>query len=545
MADKDVLKAIEDHVKGRVTALFDAHDEVMDKAEGTKEAALAAFLLELAASFRTEADLWTRSKSKGCQGTSTQLRQVASRVAGVAVDIQKLRAAFDESRTHPSVAEYIAQNPETPAPAPTSDFNLSPVPPGEFVPGFDPMPPPSTVVPGNPDVEAYLRGDTDVIPPLAPDPLPTTATSTIISPNGHEATPAGPLQEEARTMTQTFSLPTGIGGDPFSEPRSIESQIKRPSTYVPTGGRRYTFADLMAPPNPANVPQHWSWSQLQASEGCGVQYRGTRIDNLTQIPQWSNIGGDAFHTATEEIERLCTLNGPGAAYPTDSAFAAKLWDKHFAAAISEVASTSPVPIGQWRVSAGGKENQDWWRVEGEAMLQRFVEQRAKLAAEANPRTIVTLPHAASGTAPAIEWGFTITVPGPMGDLTFTNIIDRVWQCSDGSLLIEDLKSGSRMPNDTGQLGSYAWGVVMATGLTDRENMHIQPRIMGTFYNARKGIWTPAVNLLAAHPWDEFVFRLHAAEAKRRAGLYTPHVTDLCVACSVAYACPLRNREGGA
>jgi hypothetical protein len=526
------MKAIEVLISARPIMLCEVFSTT-GRPDDRPEPALAALLQALANDFRAEAELWTKSGRKGWQSISTDLRKAAGRVAEVSIALDKL----------------TGPNPHR-APA-----ELSHATNGSLVYRPD----------GESESLAYLRGDTDVPPnredtsltpidgvfpdqvaTIPPGPVSDRIERAITDPSSlvrRDRPVRHDLHTEARQMTQTFPIPptdrpaalralAGID-DPFSDPKP-PSWSSGAGRYVPSGGRQLTFIDLMTPPPAHLVPQHWSWSQLSASEDCGVQYRMSRIENLTQIPQWANIGGDAFHKASQWIDEARSIGVTQHDVP-------ETWEKAFSEAIAAVASTSPVPIDKWRAANGGKEGQDWWRVEGERMLAMFVEQRTKLAAAANPRTIARLPHGATGEpTPAIEWPFTITIDGPMGPLMFANIIDRVWQCSDGLLLIEDLKSGSRMPQDTTQLGAYAWGVALSTGMLPSA---IMPRIMGTFYDARKGIWTPAVDLLAAHPWEELVYRVHSAEAKRRAGLYTPHVSNFCTSCSVQYACPLRNREG--
>lgn len=572
------MQAIENANKGRSALIVEAFSEA-ERVSTYSTPAIAAAFGALAASFRTEADLWSASKKKGWQSIATRLREAAKLVAEVSTDLTKLGTDASSTQPNPHRAPL-----DTDTPLPREGFvyrdadatgidrvekeHITALVPAVDRSDIDTERQPIVGVPladaiaSAGDTLAYLRGDTDALPAdlanktLTVHDMASGETRTYPPVNSATPTPADveskTLHEEAREMTQTFpmNLPGADDADPFSNPKPIAELMPyaRPATYTPSGGRRLTFAELMTPPRPELVPDHWSWSQLETSENCGLRYRLTRVENLTHIPQWANIGGNAFHSATEMLDR----QHADGTRPYDPADVGRAWEIILNQEITETAATSPVPIDQWRVSAGGKENQDWWRVEGEAMLQRFVEARMKLATEASPRKLATLPnpngavhgppHDGRNYAPAIEWPFTITVDGPMGPLTYTGIVDRVWECADGTLLVEDLKSGSRMPKDSGQLGSYAWAVV-ASGRTHPENAHLQPRVMGTYYNARKGIWTPAVDLLMAHPWDELVYRLHSAEAKRRAGLYTPHVSDLCVACPTAYACPLRNREG--
>lgn len=551
------MKAITDHTGDRAQHLIDTFVTDASANDGNAVKALANVFGVLADSFRTEADLWAASKKKGWQSIATRLRESAKLVGEVGDGVAKFaevksfqlapprepvelsHATNGQGFVHgadPSALDRLSQLPDATSPDPSPAIGV----------------PLDEAIASQGDMLAYLRGDTDTLPtdlkPLPEEP----------------STQSSDINEEARAMTQTFPIDpnamAGIVNGPlgalpegdFTEPVSVRALMR--TGYVPPNDEfhlRPTFASLLIPPPASIVPDHWSWSQLESSESCGLRYRLGRVEGYTQIPQWANIGGDAFHMATAGIDR--TQQQTGAPYPSNAGVIASAWEAAFNQAIADVASTSPVPISEWRAANGGKENQDWWRVEGEAMLARWCEERAKLAMHAGPgqRKLATLPTgnsdwpngAPENLQPAVEWPFTITVPGPLGELTYTNIVDRVWECADGTLLVEDLKTGSRMPKDTAQLGTYAWGVASLVPRNGLNRDGANPRILGTFYNARKGLWTPAVDLLAAHPWDEFVYRLHTAEAKRRAGLYSPHVTDLCAACSVRYACPLMNRAG--
>src|SRR6185436_16042084 len=83
------MKAINDHVKDRVHLLNEAWAGSV-AVNGQPVAGLAAVFRALEGSYRDEANLWTNSKSKGWQSTSTDLRKTASRVAEVATALDKL-----------------------------------------------------------------------------------------------------------------------------------------------------------------------------------------------------------------------------------------------------------------------------------------------------------------------------------------------------------------------------------------------------------------------------------------------------------------------
>lgn len=526
------MAAIEAKIKTRaerlVRAYVDAHKNNVDMDDVPP--ALAEALLTLARDWREEANLWRDSKKKGWQTTATLFDQCAAHVAGVAVEIGTLKL---EPSPIEQPAEHAAEN----------------------------------------KVTDYLRGDTDVIPNLGPNLIETTSVHAEIA-TLHDAISAAndatarigeaasdaasyigealsspatsELNREALDMTQSFPIVADV--DPFSDPNPPGAGARDYSNpnASPASGFRYSFTDLLRPPPQSALPGHWSWSQLTTSEDCGIKYRAQRVDRIEQVPQWSLVGGNAFHLATASIDNAQAEDDPLWTRPPSDEVTHRLWHEAFHGEIANTATGTSVPNSQWRASARGQEGYDWWRVEGEAMLLRWVGLRAKLAANApTPRPILYLPSASPTDAVrCIEWPFEINVPGPLGDLAYRGVIDRVWDVrADGSILIEDLKTGKADQPETAQLGSYAWAVNIAisNNLAAGRGAFGARRIMGTFYDARKGLYSPAVDLLLVHPWDEFVYRLHSAEAKRRAGIYTPRVSNFCVSCSVRYACPTQHK----
>jgi len=46
-----------------------------------------------------------------------------------------------------------------------------------------------------------------------------------------------------------------------------------------------------------------SFSKLKQYIHCGKQFELERIERVEPIPMWAGVGGSAFHTAIEEIDR--------------------------------------------------------------------------------------------------------------------------------------------------------------------------------------------------------------------------------------------------
>ena len=150
-------------------------------------------------------------------------------------------------------------------------------------------------------------------------------------------------------------------------------------------------------------------------------------------------------------------------------------------------------------------------------------------------SVISSGVATRNVGPMIEYAYSRKVDGPTGSLTVEGVIDRAYRCSDGSLLVVDLKTGRSQP-DAAQLGEYAWALVEMLG--GRAPGFTPPVIRGVFYDARKGLFTDPVDLLDAHPFDEYAYRYHAAQATRQMGVYLPRKSSYCVSCSVRWACPV-------
>jgi hypothetical protein len=307
-------------------------------------------------------------------------------------------------------------------------------------------------------------------------------------------------------------------------------------SYVPVGAVPMTYNDLMTPVAAAVLPPHLSHSQIETLGDCPAKYRGSRLGGTTaapgviEIPQWANIGGSAFHSAVEQVELWAAV--PGAAV-AGADMAETLWREHFDAEILRIEQSQPVPRDRWRAANKGAEHEAWWNANGPEMIRRY------LAARPDQSTLqVQFGDPATGqTTVAIEWEVEALVPTPYGPVPYKAIIDRVtWDERRGAYVIRDYKSGKRAPDDTSQLGEYAHMLRLAG------KVFADAKIYGTFFDARKGEWTPEVDLLDAWPLDWFVYRVTSAYAQKLAlttGPTPARPSSFCGGCSVRYACPIK------
>lgn len=386
---------------------------------------------------------------------------------------------------------------------------------------------------GDVNVRDFLAGATDYWRAPASD---VELTREAIS--GDEPT-TSTLNTEAQAMTD---LTFPVTDDPFVD--ATGATIGRQAGAPAEWREKYalSFEQLMRPADPGSAPTHWSWSQLTTAEDCGTKYLGQRLLGLPQVPQWAQVGGDAFHKATELFDNAMTHDRATWLTPTAEQLAEaarELWRDTFARVIRETEAASGLAMGDegqhWRASNRGKENYTWWLHEGGDMVARYVRLRVQTTITGAPREPLLIVG-----VPAIEWELDMLVPGPLGNLTVKLVIDRVWLCADGSLLIHDLKSGGWQDSaDDGQLGLYHHALVqylyrsgqLAPGTP-------APRIRAQFYDARRGTYSEPIDAGARHPFAEYQMRFHNAEAQRRTGLYLPRRSSFCKGCSISYACPV-------
>lgn len=485
--------------------------------EADNRLALAVAFQAAADLLHEEADAAAEARKRGHQSLTKDLRNTAGRIVGIAQDLlelSKLDAPVQPERGYPPLSDAEMER-EVP------NFNLSPLTEAERAEPYTAATDPAL---SQDDVAAYLRGVTDEIEQAAID-----AGNEIGSP-----------------MVEVFPERIDVQALIFMDPTPFQAAVGAPPG-VDVEMHKYEYADLSAPVSAHRVPDHWSWSQLTTLEDCGVQYRGQRLENIPQVPQWANVGGHAFHAVTERFDRGAWQMGGADILPeVHPELLKERWLEAFAAAIQETEQATGIAPGPqadvWRASNRGLEGYTWWLVEGEQMLARYVKLRRKLDHAARDAGTLAVPleldsrdDAAKtyGVKPVIEWEYVRTVAGPLGDLKVHGVIDRAYRLIDGSIMVKDLKSGRGRPNG-GQLGEYAWAIVDAIGAGPSGT----PTILGSFYDARKGIFSDPIDLLTTHPREEYVMRYHAAEHTRRGGIFMPRRSDFCNGCSIRWACPV-------
>lgn len=396
---------------------------------------------------------------------------------------------------------------------------------------------------GLPKVTEYLQGvDVQQAQPQSAPPA-AGLPALVIDPNGSVHGPDDRNYSYAQWVDAPAPAPEGIVDAP-----------ERPGA-PPSKGHKLTWRDLRDMADRAargpetwmesvGLPEHLSHSQMSTLIDCPTKYLAQRSETLGVLerPEWATTGGSAFHAAAEWFERL-VLEVKTVQYVRDRLALAggveAVWSSALHTEIADVAAANPdFAIDEWRASSKGAEGYTWWLVNGQTMLQRYIDHRLT---ELQQPWRTPLWINGETEKPALELEYVLDVEGT----PVKGIIDQVWivtGSSDfgfrrGDLLVEDLKAGRTDP-DEAQLREYALYLsrVVAPNV----------RIWGRFYNARKAEWSMPQLLIdeVSHTarnesaWDELAFKVEDANRKKRSGSFAPRKSNYCNGCSVKHACPI-------
>ena len=244
-----------------------------------------------------------------------------------------------------------------------------------------------------------------------------------------------------------------------------------------------------------------SYSSLDTLLTCGAKYELTKVLGVPQSDAWYLFGGSAVHEATELLDKG-EQEDPAKAW-------AIAWEKQ----MERVVDASKVrAAGRATKANPNKEDKTWWEANGLKQVEGWVEW-------------VAARKAAGWTLLEVEASFEVT----FSDTSVRGFIDRVFVTDTGETLILDLKTGSRQPQSTVQLGVYRQGYLKTTG-TDS--------FLGTYFMTRSGKadYEPTIHSLTHYTEDMLGRWYDRAKAIVEAGLFVPHVGPLCPSCSVAPYC---------
>lgn len=271
----------------------------------------------------------------------------------------------------------------------------------------------------------------------------------------------------------------------------------------------------------ARGADHRSHSQLSGYENCGVQYA---LSDLESAPAWWNVGGTAVHAAIESINRGTHIGGS----------VETLWSDVFERTVAETEITSGIGHPMWRAASRGAEAYDWWRVEGESMVSRWVEFLRRRYAEG--WTILEIDG-----VPVIEYAYTLPIDGcPVPDTGVIDVALKLWSGDDrdtARIEIIDIKAGKSAPREGFQIGGlYHWAIWRALSL-DVGQPILDGQIEQAFWMARQADPVNQLVPAATVPWPDVCQRMATMDAAERQGLYVPRPSNFCSACAVKDLCP--------
>lgn len=327
--------------------------------------------------------------------------------------------------------------------------------------------------------------------------------------------------------TVTPPVPSLTPVDPFADPGGRLNQQRL--TY----GEFRTLAASLS----TEASRAMSVSKVESLTECGMRYAFDRMARRGTVaaprPQWSTIGGNAFHAWVAAMERQIWVRArAGMDYQDPGAYSSDEWitgwQQYLDTEVAETLAGTGYAIHDIRASARGVEGYDWWRVNGEDMCRRYVEVHD--ARHRNDWVTLTLGADVPGGAPepALEVEYFLPIDG---DLTSHGFMDIVRQHRKTGLVeIVDVKSG-KSGGSSFQLASYAHAAMRELG--------IPGPIMVSNYLARTGEYTDRVEAVKSYSWDDLVYDYSTAAAMDRQGLFMAKPTTFCGGCPFEAICPKR------
>lgn len=255
--------------------------------------------------------------------------------------------------------------------------------------------------------------------------------------------------------------------------------------------------------------KHISYSGFDTYQQCGEKYRLTRVLHVPEDQAWWFIGGSAFHLASEYFDK------------GDDRRLIDIWNDAWVESTRDVDETKPIKAGgratkQWP----DKENAAWWGFHGPKMLEDYAKWRKSSGWEI---------YEVNGV-PFIEWEFLLSLEPPIlmasENIQVKGFVDRVFVTPDGEAVVCDIKTGSREPASTTQLGIYAAAL--------RNHGGIDPAL-GGYYMSRKGE-TPNLRAMTMYTDRLVAYWLTVFEDSVREQKFLPHVTSMCGTCTVQEFC---------
>ncbi|RKN35979.1 hypothetical protein D7294_30580 [Streptomyces hoynatensis] len=272
---------------------------------------------------------------------------------------------------------------------------------------------------------------------------------------------------------------------------------------------------------------------------CGKSYQLGRVQGFQGPPAWWSIGGNAVHATMESWDHNQLIEAEagtlghmvatwGEARTLGNTVATWGPETGFSSALeAEIRKAKKVQPDQskWRVKRRSSEGETWWRANGPAMVQSYIDWRLR-----SPSWEIWITPDGE---PAIELDVSGYLPGC--DAEIKAYLDRVFEDKTfGGLIIVDAKSGSSLAKED-QLGTYRALLMQKYGVAADRGATFRTR---TTDKKAAGLYAHPATLEKWSP--EYTGALFGQmDRARKAGIFIPkldsHCDFFCDARSACYA----------
>lgn len=280
------------------------------------------------------------------------------------------------------------------------------------------------------------------------------------------------------------------------------------------------YGPVKPPSAVIELPPHFSWSSLSSWVECGERWRLTRGHHYPEATWYATLAGSAVHSITEIIDKA-TFNG---ADLDEAELTAPNFKDVFVQNIEnakkrgkEIKASGRVLKSHGKGGGPNKKDAAWWLVEGQAMINRWVNRRRAFT----DWHIMRMPDGTPGVEVEVRVDF--------GGVEILGAIDRVMVDPDGRAAIVDLKTGA-VPVGVLQMATYGLALRILHGIGASVAYYWSPdskdaygRMIGPFD-------------LTAFDADRIEHMYRGARRGIEEGIFIPHVTGMCSGCPVKDQC---------
>jgi len=520
---------------------------------------IQAAMLELAQVWREDAEYFATAKRRGWKSTADQLTQAAARLVGFAQSLAAVPVepvmTYEESVALRAATDGV---PEATIRREDQDSafleNAAAHAEAETAAAFDamreacshPEPQRSTLKSGVIICTLCSAAVGQAASERLAELVPGTKRGPVITGDATLDYLSGATDTYDPTPKDQPVQPTPAVDNPFTSPAAPGTNRNRAPV------KRLTFGELgplVAATYPVPRP-HLSHSYVESLSKCGLSALLSDASKAGHLgprrPSWSLIGGNALHAAVEAIERVSiSIGGADPATAAQTPNWEEFWEEALTLQVSETSAsligTPYANASTWHVANKGLENYDWWRVQGLDMVKKYL--AVHDTAWRSRHTLLQVPALPSDTrVPVLELPFTVNAGSSA--ITMEGRIDVAWlsttdEYPTAALEVVDIKAGKSLPVDHFQLVEY--GDVLRKHLPSNFGLPI----VGRYYRARLGTYTPPVPLPAKAGQDEIDYRYQAAQRAMKHAVFAPHVDNMCSSCGSVDFCPAQSIRDGA